>query len=238
MALRLQAIAAVVIAGMDNIAVRCPVDTTAPARLKWSFFLRGSVVFKSLIVLAAAAAAFSSAPALAVSGVSIVTGECASVTDAHGCLFQGNVAPLTAPDVPLVYNLFNDTNPAAGLDIAMTYLYKSDDAGFAGTVTGSTSGSWATPDAVGFIAVKAANYFVLYQLAAPATSGNWSTLDIPFNRNPHGLSHIAFFSAPGGTDIGIGPGPGVPEPASWALMIAGFGMVGTALRRRKAVLAA
>ena len=79
---------------------------------------------------------------------------------------------------------------------------------------------------------------MLYQLAAPATSGNWSTLDIPFNRNPHGLSHIAFFSAPGGTDIGIGPGPGVPEPASWALMIAGFGMVGTALRRRKAVLAA
>ena len=147
MALRLQAIAAVVIAGMDNIAVRCPVDTTAPARLKWSFFLRGSVVFKSLIVLAAAAAAFSSAPALAVSGVSIVTGECASVTDAHGCLFQGNVAPLTAPDVPLVYNLFNDTNPAAGLDIAMTYLYKSDDAGFAGTVTGSTSGSWAMSSA-------------------------------------------------------------------------------------------
>ncbi len=29
------------------------------------------------------------------------------------------------------------------------------------------------------------------------------------------------------------PGPGVPEPASWALMIAGFGMVGSALRRRR-----
>jgi len=30
----------------------------------------------------------------------------------------------------------------------------------------------------------------------------------------------------------------VPEPASWALMIAGFGMVGTSLRRRKAVATA
>ncbi len=197
-------------------------------------------MFKAFIALSVAAVAWQAAPALAAPSVSIVAGKCVSVTDSHGCLFQGNVAPLTAPDVPLVYNLFNDTNPAAGLDLAMTYLYKSDDAGFAGTVTGSTSGSWATPDAVSFIAVKAANYFVLYQLATAATSGNWSTLDIPFNRNPHGLSHIAFFSAPGGTDIGDGGGPGsaVPEPASWALMIAGFGMVGTALRRRKVAHAA
>ncbi|HPU16440.1 MAG TPA: PEPxxWA-CTERM sorting domain-containing protein [Polymorphobacter sp.] len=30
----------------------------------------------------------------------------------------------------------------------------------------------------------------------------------------------------------------VPEPASWALMFAGFGMVGTALRRRKVAAAA
>jgi opacity protein-like surface antigen len=33
-------------------------------------------------------------------------------------------------------------------------------------------------------------------------------------------------------------GAGVPEPQSWALMIAGFGLVGAAMRRRKAALAA
>jgi hypothetical protein len=197
-------------------------------------------MFKAFIALSVAAAAWQAAPALAAPSVSIVAGKCVSVTDSHGCLFQGNVAPLTAPDVPLVYNLFNDTQPSAGFDLVMAYLYKSDDAGFAGTVTGSASGSWTTPDAVSFIAVKAANYFVLYQLATAATSGTWSTLDIPFNRNPHGLSHIAFFSAPGGTDIGDGGGGigAVPEPASWALMFAGFGMVGTALRRRKVAAAA
>ncbi len=30
------------------------------------------------------------------------------------------------------------------------------------------------------------------------------------------------------------PAPGVPEPQSWALMIAGFGLVGAAMRRRQA----
>jgi hypothetical protein len=32
-------------------------------------------------------------------------------------------------------------------------------------------------------------------------------------------------------------GPGVPEPAAWALMIGGFGMAGAMLRRRRAALA-
>ncbi len=39
-----------------------------------------------------------------------------------------------------------------------------------------------------------------------------------------------------GTKSIVNPDPGgtVPEPASWAMMIAGFGAVGTAMRRRKA----
>lgn len=39
--------------------------------------------------------------------------------------------------------------------------------------------------------------------------------------------------APGGTT-----GTGVPEPATWALMLAGFGLAGAALRRRRATFAA
>ncbi len=33
-------------------------------------------------------------------------------------------------------------------------------------------------------------------------------------------------------------GGGVPEPTSWAMMIAGFGLVGAAMRRRAAVMQA
>ncbi|WP_372917730.1 PEPxxWA-CTERM sorting domain-containing protein, partial [Sandarakinorhabdus sp.] len=31
---------------------------------------------------------------------------------------------------------------------------------------------------------------------------------------------------------------GVPEPASWAMLIAGFGLTGAAMRRRRTVVAA
>lgn len=42
---------------------------------------------------------------------------------------------------------------------------------------------------------------------------------------------------PGGGDGGLGggptpvPAPGVPEPASWGLMVSGFGLIGLAVRR-------
>lgn len=34
------------------------------------------------------------------------------------------------------------------------------------------------------------------------------------------------------------PTPGIPEPAAWALLIAGFGLTGAAMRRRRATVAA
>lgn len=43
---------------------------------------------------------------------------------------------------------------------------------------------------------------------------------------------------PPGTIIGDGDPGVIPEPASWAMMIAGFGLVGGALRRRRVALAA
>jgi hypothetical protein len=59
-----------------------------------------------------------------------------------------------------------------------------------------------------------------------------------FNMWPRviGLTNNAFVSdlAPDGA---IFTGSGVPEPAAWALMIAGFGLVGSTLRRARPVLA-
>ncbi len=49
--------------------------------------------------------------------------------------------------------------------------------------------------------------------------------------DPGGVVYGLFAFTPGGV------GSGAPEPATWALAIAGFGLAGAALRRRRALLA-
>ncbi len=59
------------------------------------------------------------------------------------------------------------------------------------------------------------------------------TLAFKFTRIPDGYSDATIaVSAIGGR------GGAVPEPATWAMMIAGFGLAGATLRRRRAILAA
>ncbi len=156
----------------------------------------------------------------------VIAADCVSVTDAHGCLFSGNITTATSGSssyllAEAAYNLFDDTHPSAQPDITLTPLFNSNDSGFPGTVTGSTSGTWSLPGyAVDFLAVKAADDFVLYEITA-ASSGSWSTLDIPYTGDPHALSHLVFFGDPVSA---------VPEPATWALFIVGFGAIGWMLR--------
>ena len=52
----------------------------------------------------------------------------------------------------------------------------------------------------------------------------------------HGGNGGAFFDRISVTTSGVHTAP-VPEPATWALMIMGFGLTGAMLRRRRATLA-
>lgn len=190
---------------------------------------------KKAILLAAATAAmaFAALPASAMSAITVVgPATCINVSDAKGCLFNGNMGnQADAEETEAAYNLFNNTNASANPDITLNFIAQTNDA-FAGA--GQTSGTWSNSFFAEFLAVKAGNFFVLYKLAAPAKSGTWNTFDIPLNTSgkPLGLSHLAFL----GSD-GFDPGGGeVPEPATWAMLLAGFGMVGFAGRRRRAVL--
>jgi hypothetical protein len=181
-----------------------------------------------LFALAGIGAALSAAPAQAVSAVSIpALVTCQSVEATNGCLFTGNIAPNTVADTQSVYRQFALDNNIANPNITLNYLFKSDDAGFGGALTGtSTGGGWATPGfLVEYLAVKAANSFVLYKLDSPVSSGLWSTFDIPNNGNPKDVSHLAFF--------GSLETSGAPEPVSWALMLTGMGLVGYNMRRRR-----
>jgi hypothetical protein len=67
---------------------------------------------------------------------------------------------------------------------------------------------------------------------------NWKQFSVNFVAN--GATTIAFTNADGNDnmlgldDVSVSL---VPEPASWALLIAGFGLTGAAMRRRRAVTA-
>ena len=63
----------------------------------------------------------------------------------------------------------------------------------------------------------------IYSLGQPSTD--------PFGRDPANSNFIFGFKGVGGTVVP----PGIPEPATWAMLIAGFGMVGFAARRRREV---
>ncbi|SNS32416.1 PEP-CTERM protein-sorting domain-containing protein [Sphingomonas laterariae] len=174
-------------------------------------------------LLGAMAVATVAAPASA--AVTIVNDKCVSVSDSAGCLFNGNIAAQFTAETQSVYNAARDP------DISLTHLFKSDDGqGFLGTITfddaSETSGTWSTNGfLVDYLAVKAGSQFVLYSIA-PASSGTWSTAGLVNGRGiKRELSHLSFF--------GSAVQAAVPEPTSWAMMIAGFGLIGAGMRSRR-----
>jgi hypothetical protein len=175
--------------------------------------------------LAKAALIAVSALATQAGAVTIIPGACVSVTDPAGCKYNGNLGNQGDADAAeLQYNAIR--SPIIDLGVLLT---KSDAANFGsfGSITGggTSSGTWNLPGyTINFLGVKAGPDFILYQLASPASSGSWSTAGLT---NPRGqmqdLSHLAFF---GSANV-------VPEPAAWALLLTGFGLAGSAMRRRR-----
>ncbi|WP_235890511.1 PEPxxWA-CTERM sorting domain-containing protein [Sandaracinobacter neustonicus] len=74
---------------------------------------------------------------------------------------------------------------------------------------------------------------------ATVVSSGWYDVSFVFNTGYHPSKDVVIdqvyimSSKDGGTVI-----PGVPEPATWAMLIAGFGLVGAAARRRRPIVAA
>ena len=173
-------------------------------------------ITKMLVVGAfVAVSAMAAAPASA--AVTIVDATCSLVT---GCKFTGNIQSAgTAQETQDAYNAVK--NP----DITLNYLGKSDDP--FGIVSGGPSGTWSLAGyIVDYIAVKSGPAFMLYSVTPGASAGSYTTAGLQNGNNTDlpGLSHLAFFGRVASA---------VPEPATWAMMLVGFGMVGGATRRRK-----
>ena len=181
-------------------------------------------VLKSLaaVALAGAALAFP-APAAA---STLIGASCDSVTDgdAQGCLFKGNITGNSYVGnhngykyAEAQYNAFLDP------DITLNFLTSTDDPNFSdfGSIVVDPGGLTGTFDLSGFtiefFAVKYSNMFTLYEYLGTDGTGSWAT------NGTNAMSHILFFGTPNA----------VPEPATWAMMLLGFGAAGTALRRSR-----
>jgi hypothetical protein len=79
---------------------------------------------------------------------------------------------------------------------------------------------------------KVTEAFTLNGVASSAAFNNWE-------ESSHRSGDTLDSNVNGGFYYSDNPvTDGVPEPASWALMIAGFGLAGAALRRQRATVAA
>lgn len=164
------------------------------------------------------------ASALPLSAATVIAEKCDPVTDgdAQGCLFKGNINGNTDPLKKSSYkNAEAAYNTLVDPDITLNWITKTDDGDFAsfGTFSGlgDTSGIFDLPGwALEFYAVKAGDKFWLYEFTG---SNNWSVPE------KNGMSHIAFF--------GKQSVPAVPEPGTWAMLLLGFGLIGSAMRLAK-----
>lgn len=65
---------------------------------------------------------------------------------------------------------------------------------------------------------------------------HWDAVGVTFSGTAHSVDFGGVANQAGFDNITLGsatPGSGTPEPAAWALMITGFGLVGASLRRRR-----
>jgi hypothetical protein len=177
-------------------------------------FELGDAGMKKTLVAVAAFAAMICFAAPAAAAVTLLPPlNCNLLT---GCLFSDNDNDAAA--IEAAYNTAHVEPPNPAI-LDLPALFQKTE------LSGSTlTANWTSSFLVTFISVKAGDNFMLYQLATPAMSGSLSSLGLNNNNGQQqGISHYTLW----------GGGQVVPEPATWAMMILGFAMVGFGLRMRR-----
>lgn len=151
-------------------------------------------------------------------------------SDAGG---SGNFANEPSPDTIMFFLDANNAvlNVAAGFDTGFSFFYTSSTAATVTVYDGlnATGNVLAT---INLVAQHTQNCvgdpggtFCHWDPIGVAFAGIAKSIDFGGTANQTGYDNITF----GSKD------PGVPEPASWAMMLTGFGLAGFAMRRRTKV---
>lgn len=213
-------------------------------------------MIKSLIVTAALAAAIAAVPA----GAAVITSLYSTGVDSSGTATTGNGADLhwtllggtaytggTNGVFPIGPWVSDDATsrwitptPSAGDSNAVTTFFFSttfDLTGFK-AATASLGGSFAADD-------SATIYLNGVQIGA-ANQGGYSaktafSIGSGFVAGVNTLTFASLNSGAGPTGVNVavtGTATAVPEAATWAMMVMGFGLVGVGVRRRSGAVAA
>ena len=161
------------------------------------------------------------------------------VFGATGCVFDLDNGDGSAVfDNPLAYEAayaaqHQEPAPPPTIDLG-DYLGKTDG------VTTSLQINLPVNYLVNFYSVKSSTSVILFGLSTP-TNSFLAVYNGIRNRNGvlQDISHVTYYGSVCTDNCGGGGGTGgaVPEPATWAMMIMGFGGVGSLMRRRRSAIA-
>ena len=145
-----------------------------------------------------------------------------------GCVFNGNDNDHAAPEIEEAYNEDHVEGPGPAILQLGEFIGKIDG------INSQTYG-WDLDDVDGwdgtaakFVIVKSSGQFKLFQLTTADVIGDASGF-IPQGQGFKDISHLSFYAGIASTVV--------PEPATWALMLLGFGAAGAVVRRRRDALA-
>ena len=161
----------------------------------------------------------------ALAAASLLAGATAANADTHTFNL---VTPAPAPDGSISVN-YGDADPTVGnADFTDTFNFILP-AGLTSATISSTM--TAATNNVDFTSVTL-NGFAF----TPVSTGTFEIRTFPasyFNAGTNTIVVTGHSGVAGGYDGVISFSPGVPEPATWALMILGLGAVGVAMRRNR-----
>lgn len=192
-------------------------------------------------LLALTAAALIASPALAVNN-GFETGDTSGWTGTSNTFAAGGYGVFTPTEGSFLGVATGGNGRGAYATLSQSfYLYTG------GTISGNfgfQANDYLPFDDDGFVAVNG-NNLLSYSVGTVGSFGNSGWQAFSYTATSAGTYTLSFgarnngdnFSSSGAVLDNVSVAPGVPEAATWAMMIAGFGLVGAAMRRRSAAIA-